>query len=179
MVLMAHGRAVSKELSAIADQFILLPLTEKVKSYLWKSFAFFVFDGAGMYFSCFAKKSTKRRRPRGAEFLAPARKAAPLETPGAHRHNYGTSCTTILSVKKCSDFFFFFLHRATSAERRERSRRFSYSHNKRTSFAHEDVPQFLRCAPGDSKGGGSGAGATSLSAPLAAFFGYFLGGARK
>ena len=57
-----------------------------------------------MYFSCFAKKSTKRRRPRGAEFLAPARKAAPLETPGAHRHHYGTSCTTILSVKKCSDF---------------------------------------------------------------------------
>ena len=36
-----------------------------------------------------------------------------------------------------------------------------------------------KCAPGVSKGGGSGAGATSISAPLAAFFGYFLGGTRK
>jgi hypothetical protein len=46
-------------------------------------------------------------------------------------------------------------------------------------FDIQSLMQLLRCAPGDSKGGGSGAGATSLSAPLAAFFGYFLGGARK
>ena len=88
MVLMAHAACVSKELSAVADQFIFLPLADKVKSYLWKSFAFFVFDGAIMYFSCFAKKGTNRRRPRRAEFLAPARKAAALGTPYAAFFGY-------------------------------------------------------------------------------------------
>ena len=42
-----------------------------------------------MYFSCFAKKSTKRRRHReGAEFCAPAQKAALPYVPIPARTSY-------------------------------------------------------------------------------------------
>ena len=58
-----------------------------------------------MYFSCFAKKSTKRRRPRGAELLAPASKAAPLETPGTHLRSFWSTLTYILFGQKMSRFF--------------------------------------------------------------------------
>ena len=58
-----------------------------------------------MYFSCFAKKSTKRRRPRGAELIAPAIKAAPLETPGAHLRWLRSTLTSILFMQKMSRFF--------------------------------------------------------------------------
>ena len=78
-----------------------------------------------MYFSCFAKKSTKRRRPRGAELIAhlraksrprrlrsetrlraqPQSKPPPLETPGAHFRWCWSTLTYILFGQKMFRFF--------------------------------------------------------------------------
>ena len=80
--------------------------------------------------------------------LAPASKAAPLETPGAHRHHCGTSCTTDRSDKKCPDFLpelWCGVRLLLAAERRERSRRQEQDRDDVPS-RRESVMQFFRCA---------------------------------
>ena len=53
---MAHDRVVSKELSAFADQFILVSFTEFVKGYLWKIQIFFVQKSTIMHWRGSAQK---------------------------------------------------------------------------------------------------------------------------
>ena len=108
-----------------------------------------------MYFSCFAKKSTKRRRLKEALSSALPRR----KTPSLRIHPSRIDVVAVHFHSKMITGPYF-----TKTD---------LFHNVRPAVLTIPVI-LLRCAPGVSKGGGSGAGATSLSAPLADFFGYFL-----
>ena len=60
-----------------------------------------------MYLSCFAKKSTKRRRLKEAlKLCAPAHRAALLKNPsGAHLRSFRSTLTYILFKQKMFRFF--------------------------------------------------------------------------
>jgi len=110
-----------------------------------------------------------------------AQSRPPLCTPpGAHRHNLWrtlTSKTCYLGCGLAEGGLFHDVRPAVISQCHPSGKKSEHFCPNRIRV--KVLQRYRRCAPGVSKGGGSGAGATSLSAPLAGFFWFFSCRSRK
>ena len=131
-----------------------------------------------MYFSCFAKKSTKRRRPRGAELLAPASKAALLKNlSDTHLRWRWSTLTYILFVQK---MFRFFVRKVSLEKNRQSGPKWNSPLSVRLQSANKLCPlrysAVAKCVPGvvHRRGRLGSRERDTQRLSYADFFGYFL-----